>query len=136
MITHSNSKENIHRRGSTSVHLDAVIQFLAKKLHHGFFGFFWSLANFFRIGIKSNSCHGTIIWTIRTMQTIVCIIVPSSYWIAHNIFSKEVKQVLETRGGGTEVATELLKKQSESLAKVFTIFWVSLVLMVFRLNGC
>ena len=48
MITHSNSKENIHRRGSTSVHLDAVIQFLPKKLHHVFFIFFLEFGKFFQ----------------------------------------------------------------------------------------
>ena len=65
---------------STSVNLDAVSKQLYQKQTLSRI-FFWSFANFLRIGIKNNSC-----------------------WIAQNILSKEVKQVLQRRGGGTGVA--------------------------------
>ena len=69
--------------------------------------FFSSLANFLRIGVKNNS-----------------------NWIAQNISSKKIKQVLQRNGRGTEAATELLKKRkwatSRTLLKIFSQYfeWV------------
>ena len=79
--------------------------------------FFWSLTHFLRIGIKNNSRR-----------------------IAQNILSKEVKETLQKRGGGTGVVMELLKKTKWAISKIFVyIFsqyseWV-FVLMVFRWTG-
>ena len=42
----------------------------------------------------------------------------NSKWIAQNILSKEVKEVLQKRGGGTEVAVELLKKTKRAITKI------------------
>ena len=42
----------------------------------------------------------------------------NSKWIAQNILSKEVKGVLQKRGGGTEVAMELLKKTKRAIIKI------------------
>ena len=57
---------------------------------------FWgSLVHILRISIKNNS-----------------------KWIAQNILSREVKEVLQKRGGGTEVAVELLKKTKRAITKI------------------
>ena len=71
---------------------------------------FWSLAHFLRIGIKNNSSY-----------------------IAQNILSKEVKQVLQKRGGGTELAMELLKK-TKPLAKLYCRYFHN-IRCEFCLNG-
>ena len=79
--------------GFRSVNLDAVSQLYQKTLHHSVL-YFGILAHFLRIGIKN-----------------------SSNWIAQNMFSKEVKQVLQKRGRGTGVVMELLKKTNRAISK-------------------
>ena len=78
------------------------------------FVFFWSLANFLRIGIKNNS-----------------------RWIAQNILSKEVKQVVQRRGRGCNgIAKESKAKHLPNFTvDIFTLFRVSFDLMVFRWIG-
>ena len=85
-----------------TVHLRQLYQNI---LHHNFF--FWSLAHFPRAGIKSNS-----------------------HWIAQNILSKEIKQILQRRGRETGVAMELLKK-SEPLAKFYCTYFQNILSMFF-----
>ena len=56
--------------------------------------FFFSLAHFLRVDIQNNSS-----------------------WIARNMLSKEIKEVLQERGWVTGVAMELLKKIKRAISK-------------------
>ena len=57
----------------------------------------------------------------------------NSTWIAQNILSKEVKQLLQRRGGGTGIAMKLLKKTKWTISKISRYF--RNILSEFCVNG-
>ena len=68
--------------------------------YYYYYYYFWSLAHFIRRGIKGNS-----------------------RWIAQNILSKEVKEVLQKSGKETGVPMELLKKTKCAISEIWLLIF-------------